>query len=34
MTWFDWFRLALGIPATLAVLGLLAVLIDDNKDNK
>jgi hypothetical protein len=34
MTWFDWFRLALGIPTGLAVVGLFAVLINDIKDNK
>jgi hypothetical protein len=33
MNWFDWFRLALVIPTTLAVVGLLAVLINDLKDN-
>jgi hypothetical protein len=33
MNWFDWLRLALGIPAGLAAVGLLAVLIDDIKRN-
>lgn len=34
MDWFDWLRLALGIPTGLAVVGLLAVLINDIKDHK
>ena len=34
MTWFDWFRIALGIPAGLAAVGLFAVLVDDIKKNK
>jgi hypothetical protein len=33
MNWFNWLRLALVIPTTLAVVGLLAVLINDLKDN-
>jgi hypothetical protein len=34
MNWFDWLRLALGIPAGLAAVGLFAVLIADIKKNK
>jgi hypothetical protein len=34
MTWFDWFRVALFVPASLAVIGLLLVLIADIKQNK
>jgi hypothetical protein len=34
MTWFDWFRIALGIPAAIAVIVLLTVLIADIKQNK
>ena len=34
MNWFDWFRLAIGIPAAIAVVGLLTVLITDIKQNK
>jgi hypothetical protein len=34
MHWFDWLRIALAVPAALAVVGLLAVLIDDIKHNR
>ena len=34
MTWFDWFRIALGIPTAIALIGLLTVLIADIKQNK
>jgi hypothetical protein len=34
MNWFDWLRIALIVPTSLAVVGLLAVLINDIKDNK
>jgi hypothetical protein len=34
MNWFDWLRIALVVPATIAVVGLIAVLINDIKDNK
>ncbi len=34
MNWFDWLRIALIVPTTLAVVGLLAVLINDIKDNR
>jgi len=34
MTWFDWFRIALGIPTVVVIVGLLAVLIADIKQNK
>jgi hypothetical protein len=34
MNWFDWVRIALIVPASLAVVGLLAVLIDDIRKNK
>jgi hypothetical protein len=34
MNWFDWFRLALAVPTTIAIIGLLTVLIADIKQNK
>lgn len=34
MSWFDWIRLALAIPAGLACVGLVAVLIGDIKYKK
>jgi hypothetical protein len=34
MNWFDWVRIALIVPASLAVVGLFAVLIDDIRKNK
>lgn len=34
MNWFDWLRIAFIAPAVLAVIGLLAVLISDIKQNK
>ena len=34
MNWFDWLRIALVVPTTIAVVGLIAVLINDIKDNK
>jgi hypothetical protein len=34
MTWFDWLRVVLFVPASLAVIGLLLVLIADIKQNK
>jgi len=34
MTWFDWLRVALFVPSSLAVIGLLIVLIADIKQNK
>jgi hypothetical protein len=34
MNWFDWLRIALIVPTTIAVVGLIAVLINDIKDNK
>jgi len=34
MNWFDWLRIALVIPSSLAVIGLLIVLIADIKQNK
>jgi hypothetical protein len=34
MNWFDWLRIVLIVPTTLAVIGLLAVLISDIKQNK
>lgn len=34
MNWFDWIRLALIIPTSLAVIGLIAVLIADINKNK
>jgi hypothetical protein len=34
MNWFDWLRIALVVPATLAVIGLILVLVDDIKQNK
>jgi hypothetical protein len=34
MNWFDWLRIALIVPTSLAVVGLLAVLINDIKRNR
>jgi hypothetical protein len=34
MNWFDWLRIAFIVPTGLAVIGLLAVLISDIKQNK
>jgi hypothetical protein len=34
MNWFDWVRIALIVPTSLAVIGLLAVLVSDIKQNK
>jgi hypothetical protein len=34
MNWFDWLRIALIVPTTIAVVGLIAVLINDIKDNR
>jgi hypothetical protein len=33
MNWFDWVRIALIVPTSLAVVGLLAVLINEIKEN-
>lgn len=34
MSWFNWVRLALAIPASIACVGLIAVLIADIKYKK
>jgi hypothetical protein len=34
MNWFDWLRIALIVPTSLAVVGLVVVLIADIKQNK
>lgn len=34
MNWFDWLRVALFVPATVAAIGLFVVLIADIKQNK
>jgi hypothetical protein len=34
MNWFDWLRIALGIPAALAAVGLFAVLVNDIRQKK
>jgi hypothetical protein len=34
MNWFDWLRIALIVPTTIALIGLLAVLVDDIKTNR
>ena len=34
MSWFDWIRIALGIPVGLALVGLVAILVDDIKYKK
>ena len=34
MNWFDWVRIALVVPTSLAVVGLLALLVFDIKQNK